>query len=88
MQSKYYDSSSAIQVIGCVFSDTSLLDDTGEYVFSEDDFCIDPQKVVEKILLYTGYGCQLTATNYCRPFSINSTRIPFEIIKKAIFVES
>ena len=35
MQSKYYDSSSAIQVIGCVLSDTSLLDDTGEYVFSE-----------------------------------------------------
>lgn len=46
MQSKYYDSSSAIQVIGCVLSDTSLLDDTGEYVFSEDDFCNDFHKMI------------------------------------------
>lgn len=43
---KYYDATAAIQVIGCVLNDPSLLDDTGKYTFSENDFINDFHKII------------------------------------------
>ena len=36
--SKYTDASSALQVIGCIYKQPSLLNDEGKYFFSEEDF--------------------------------------------------
>lgn len=44
--SKYYDSTAAIQVIGCIFKQPSLLEDEGTYFFHEEDFCNDFHKVI------------------------------------------
>lgn len=44
--SKYYDSSAAIQVIGCVLNNPNLLEDTGQYTFREEDFCNDLHRVI------------------------------------------
>lgn len=38
MSSKYVDTTSIIQVIGCVFNDLSILDNDDKYNISEDDF--------------------------------------------------
>lgn len=46
LASKYYDSTAAIQVIGSVLNKPTLLDDTGQYKFSENDFCNDLHKVI------------------------------------------
>lgn len=46
MSSKYYDSSSVIQVIGNVLNNPSLLDDTVEYSFREEDFDNDFHRVI------------------------------------------
>lgn len=45
MSSKYYDSTAAIQVIGCVLNEPSLLDDS-DYTFTEADFDNDFHKVI------------------------------------------
>lgn len=44
--SKYVDSSAITQIIGCVFNDTSILDETDKYVIHEDDFVHDFHKIV------------------------------------------
>lgn len=44
--SKYYDSSAAIQVIGCVLNNPTLLEDTIKYNFREEDFCNDFHRVI------------------------------------------
>ena len=46
MGSKYYDSSAAIQVIGCVLNNPKLLEDSGKYSFREEDFCNDFHRIV------------------------------------------
>ena len=43
---RYYDTTSAIQVIGCVYKQPSLLEDEGTYFFTEEDFTNDLHKVV------------------------------------------
>lgn len=44
--SKYYDATAAIQVIGCIYRQPSLLEDEGTYFFTEDDFPNDFHKVM------------------------------------------
>lgn len=44
--SKYADASSTIQLIGCIYKQPQLLDDEGQYFFSEDDFPNDFHRVV------------------------------------------
>lgn len=46
MASKYVDTSAIIQVIGCVYSNPSLLDYTDKYTITEEDFDNDFHKVV------------------------------------------
>lgn len=46
MSSKYVDTSSIIQVIGCVYNNPNLLEDTDKYIISEDDFPEDFHKIV------------------------------------------
>ena len=46
MGSKYYDSSTAIQVIGCILNNPDLLEDSGQYNFREEDFCNDFHRVI------------------------------------------
>ena len=48
MSSKYYDTTSALQVIGCVFKNPKILETTDKYILTEADF-------VEKLHLIT-YG--------------------------------
>ena len=44
--SKYVDSPSAVQVIGCIMRQPSLMNDDGRYFFNESDFPNDFHKVV------------------------------------------
>ena len=44
--SKYYDTTAAIQVIGCVLNNPHLLDDDGTYSFSENDFSNEFHRVI------------------------------------------
>lgn len=44
--SKYSDTSAALQVIGCIYKQPSLLNDEGKYFFSEEDFTNDFHKVM------------------------------------------
>lgn len=44
--SKYYDTTAAIQVIGCVLNNPHLLDEDGSYTFSELDFVNEFHKVI------------------------------------------
>lgn len=44
--SKYTDTTAALQVIGCIYKQPSLLDDEGKYFFSEDDFTNDFHQVM------------------------------------------
>ena len=46
MSSKYVDTTSIIQVIGCVFNDLSILDNDDKYNISEDDFPNEFHRVV------------------------------------------
>ena len=46
MSSKYVDTTSIIQVIGCVFTSPQLLDLTDKYVITEEDFPDTFHKVV------------------------------------------
>lgn len=43
---KYYDTTAAIQVIGCVLNNPHLLDDDGIYIFNENDFVNDFHRVI------------------------------------------
>ena len=43
---KFYDTSSAMQLIGCLLTDPTLLYDTGKYFLTESDFCNDFHKVL------------------------------------------
>ena len=45
-KSKYIDSPSAVQVIGCIMRQPSLMNDDGKYFFNEDDFPNDFHKTV------------------------------------------
>mgnify|MGYP002870145838 CR=1 FL=1 len=44
--SKYADTASAIQLIGCIFKNPHLLDSDGQYFFSQEDFTNDFHKVI------------------------------------------
>lgn len=44
--SKYYDVNAAIQVIGDIMNNPSLLDDSSEYAFRESDFCNDFHRII------------------------------------------
>ena len=46
MRSNYVDSAAIAQIIGCVFNDASILDDTDKYIIHEDDFVDDFHKIV------------------------------------------
>ena len=43
--SKYVDTTSAVQVIGCIYRKPSLLED-GKYFFTEEDFTNDFHQVI------------------------------------------
>ena len=46
MPSKYIDTSSIVQVIGCVFKSPQLLDYTDKYSITDDDFPDDFHKII------------------------------------------
>lgn len=46
MKARYVDVSAITQVIGCVFNNASLLDDTDKYIIHEEDFIEDFHKIV------------------------------------------
>lgn len=46
MTSNYIDASAITQVIGCVFNDATILDDTDKYIIHEDDFVNEFHKIV------------------------------------------
>lgn len=46
MSSPYYDTTAIIQVIGCVFNNPALLDDTDKYTIHEQDFIEEFHKIV------------------------------------------
>lgn len=46
MSSKYVDTTSIMQVIGCVFNNPQLLDFTDKYTITEEDFVSDFHKIV------------------------------------------
>ena len=45
-ENRYYDASAAVQVIGCVLVDQTLLDRDGQYFFNKNDFANDMHRVV------------------------------------------
>ena len=46
MGSKYVDTTAVIQIIGCVFNNPTLLEDTDKYIITEMDFAEDFHKIV------------------------------------------
>lgn len=51
MNSKYYDSKAAIQVLGCALNDPTYLDeDSGEYFYNEEDFQGEFHKTLAGVL--------------------------------------
>ena len=46
MGSKYYDSPTAIQVIGCILNNPKLLEQEDKYTFREEDFCNELHKTI------------------------------------------
>lgn len=46
MSSKYVDTAAITQVIGCVFNDSSILDDTDKYIISDQDFVEEFHRIV------------------------------------------
>lgn len=46
MKSNYVDTAATTQVIGCVFNNASILDDTDRYIIHEDDFQEDFHKII------------------------------------------
>lgn len=63
MGSKYYDSQAAIQVISAVLEKPSLLSQSGEYFFNEDDFQSDFHRTMFGVL----YNCYSMGTEYFTP---------------------
>lgn len=63
MASKYDDTTAAMQVIGCIIKNPSLLDDTGTYLFRSEDFTSELHKVVFTAvsLVYANGGTSITA---------------------------
>lgn len=45
MSSKYYDTTAAMQTIGCVYNNPQLLENTDKYVITEEDFDNDFHKI-------------------------------------------
>ena len=58
MSSAYVDSVALTQVIGCVFNNINLLDNTDQYIIHEDDFIED----FHKILFGSMYNIHLTGS--------------------------
>lgn len=54
--SKYNDTASILQVIGCLFKKPSLLQEDGKYFFKEEDFINDLHRVVFGALLHLNNG--------------------------------
>lgn len=46
MNSSYVDTAAITQIIGCVFNNATILDDTDKYVIHEEDFVEDFHKIV------------------------------------------
>ena len=46
MPSKYVDTASTIQVIGCVYNNVQILDFNDKYIISENDFADQFHRVV------------------------------------------
>lgn len=46
MTSSYVDTAAISQVIGCVFNNPSILDDTDKYIIRDEDFCEDFHRIV------------------------------------------
>ena len=46
MGSKYVDTTAVMQIIGCVFNNPTLLEDTDKYIITEMDFAEDFHKIV------------------------------------------
>ena len=46
MNNSYTDPAAITQIIGCVFNDASILDDTDKYIIHEEDFTEDFHKIV------------------------------------------
>ena len=46
MKSKYNDKAAVNNVIGNIFKNPKLLDATDKYIFSEDDFIDEVQKII------------------------------------------
>ena len=46
MKSSYVDPSAIIQVIGCVLTDASILENTDEFIIKDDDFVEEFHKIV------------------------------------------
>lgn len=46
MNTSYVDTAAITQIIGCVFNDASILDDTDKYIIHEEDFAEDFHKIV------------------------------------------
>ena len=46
MKSSYVDLAAITQVIGCVFNDASILDDTDKYIIHDEDFTEDFHKII------------------------------------------
>lgn len=46
MKSNYVDPAAITQIIGCVFNDASILDETDKYIIHEEDFVEDFHKIV------------------------------------------
>lgn len=61
--SKYYDPTAAVQVIACVLNQPSLLSQSGEYFFHEEDFQNEFHKVVFGVL----YNAYSMGTQYFSP---------------------
>lgn len=58
MKSNYVDTAAITQVIGCVFNNASILDDTDRYIIHEDDF----QEDFHKIIFGSIYNIHLTGS--------------------------
>lgn len=79
--SPYVDVTAITQVIGCVFNDSSILDDTDRYIIHEEDFTED----FHKIIFGSIYNIHLTGSqvNIDTIIDYLSNRPKFETIFKA-----
>lgn len=59
MNTGYVDTAAIVQIIGCVFNDATILDDTDKYSIHEEDFTEDFHKIVFGSI----YNIHLTGSN-------------------------